>query len=44
MSFLQIATLLEGTCKGNLKRVVSEFEVLFDWYSVGDELVVGSRV
>lgn len=44
MLFLQIATFLEGTCKDDLERIVSVFEVLFDRHPVGDELVVGSRV
>ena len=44
MLFLQIATFSEGTCKCDLEQVVSVFEVLFDWHSVGDELVVGSKV
>jgi len=42
--FLQIATFLEGTCKNDLERIVSAFEVFFDRHPVGDELVVGSRV
>jgi len=44
MLFLQIATPLEGTCKDDLERIVSAFEVMFDWDAVGDELVVGSKV
>ena len=44
MLFFQIATLLEGTYKDDLEQVVSVFEVLLDWHSVGNELIVGSRV
>lgn len=44
MLFLQIATLLKSTLKDDPERVISVFEVLLDWYSVGNELVVSSEV
>lgn len=44
MLSLQITALSKGARKNDLERVVSAFEVLFDWHSVGNELVVGSRV
>ena len=44
MSFLQIATLLKSAGEDDPKQIVSVFKVLFDWHSVGNELVVGSEV
>jgi len=44
MALLQIATLLEGTCKYDPERVGSALEMLFDWNSMSTELVVGSEL